>query len=168
MGILDVLFGKEVALIRACRKGNSDKAKKLLDEGVDPNTEKEGRGSAIQGAATSGYREVIELLIAHNADINAKDSDGMSALHWTAAVTDDSDMASFLIESGIDIEAQTNDGETALHTAVDNDHPAVVKVLLDKGANTEIKTKGKWWNEPKSALEVAEEKDLQNIIALFK
>ncbi|MEE3171543.1 MAG: ankyrin repeat domain-containing protein, partial [Pseudomonadota bacterium] len=38
-------------------------------------------------AAYWGHKEIVELLIAKNADINAKDEDGRTALDWAHGET---------------------------------------------------------------------------------
>jgi ankyrin repeat protein len=39
----------------------------------------------LHNAAVYGHTEVVELLIAKNADINAKDEDGRTALDWAVS-----------------------------------------------------------------------------------
>ena len=44
----------------------------------------------LYAAAIDGHREIAELLIAKGADVNAKDSIGMTALDWALAdIVDD-------------------------------------------------------------------------------
>ena len=39
-----------------------------------------------------------------------------------------------LLEAKANVDAKANDGRTALHWAAENGHEAVVKLLLEKGA----------------------------------
>lgn len=53
-------------------------AQRLLESGVDPNVE--WGGTALHAAANSPDAEMVTLLLAHGADISAKNEDGQTAL----------------------------------------------------------------------------------------
>ncbi|MDR2977965.1 MAG: ankyrin repeat domain-containing protein [Rickettsiales bacterium] len=83
-------------------------------------------------------RTDYERLIGEHADINAKDSQGRTALHY-AAYFNDTDMVELLLRAGADIDAQDNLGRTALHYAAYFNHTDMVELLLDAKAKTNIK-----------------------------
>jgi uncharacterized protein len=56
-----------------------DSVKVLLAAGVDVN-ERDSKGqTALYGAASSGWNELVKALVAHNADVMVKDSRGLTA-----------------------------------------------------------------------------------------
>ena len=78
------------------------------------------------------------LLVPYTADINLKNSDGWTALHYAAANGQDN-IAKFLIDHGVDLNATNEDGWTALHLLARNGHYSTVYTLLINSANPLIK-----------------------------
>jgi len=83
-------------------------------------------------AAINGHEDVVELLYANGADINAKNNSGYSPLQL-ALENNYEDVAEFLIVKGADVN--TNNGYSPLHYAVSHGRLDLVKLLLAKGAN---------------------------------
>lgn len=67
--------------------------------------------------------------------VNFKNGDGYSLLMLAKTA----EMSKLLIENGADVNYTANDGENALLIAVKNDNKEQVKVLLEAGANPEVK-----------------------------
>jgi ankyrin repeat protein len=65
----------ELALMDAARGGDIEAVKHHLAAGVDVNVIYKGQ-TPLHYAAAYGHKEIIELLIAKGADVNAKISDG--------------------------------------------------------------------------------------------
>ena len=77
----------------------------------------------------------IEKLLRAGADINFKDEDGNTLLHYAAA-SSHPEIVKFFIEQGLDLEAKRNLGATPLCVAAkESDSPAVLKTLIDAGAD---------------------------------
>ncbi len=74
------------------------------------------------------------LLLGHHADVNARQGDGATALHW-AAYHDDVAMAGALIRAGARVDAANDLGATPLHLACTNRSAAMVNRLLAAKAN---------------------------------
>ena len=78
-------------------------------------------------------------------NVNAKDQDGMTALHWAAGDNAlEIEIASLLLRHGADVNAKAVGkvlgGWTALHSAVKNNALEVVDLLLRHGADVNAKT----------------------------
>ncbi len=79
-------------------------------------------------------RDAVRNLLDQNADPNAPQADGMTALHW-AAHHDDADAVKLLIDAGADASARNRYGVTPLALACTNGNAAIVRALLDAGAD---------------------------------
>ena len=77
---------KTDALMAAARKGDAAAVAKLLDAGVDPNARTEYGATALHYAADKGHVEVVKVLIARKANVNAKDTFySATPLTWASA-----------------------------------------------------------------------------------
>ena len=65
----------------AAMLGNIEAVKQHLAAGTDVNA-KLGWMTPLHLAASEGHKEVVELLIANDADVNAKANDGETPLNW--------------------------------------------------------------------------------------
>ena len=68
-----------------------------------------------------------------------------------------------LLEKGVGVHVQDQDGRTPLFIAVRNDHPGVVKLLLDGGAIPDIPD-----DQGRTAVTVAKELGNEAILRLLK
>src|SRR5262245_4259907 len=65
---------KAEELSAAARRGDAETVKKLLDEGVDPNTKFRYDATALTYACDHGHLEVVKVLLEHGANVNVKDT----------------------------------------------------------------------------------------------
>ncbi len=128
----------------------------LLDAGARVNDQENTGKTALHWAAYNGDKEVIEMLIAHGAHVNAtckyllphsnqyyvEDFNNYTPLLF-AAEYGHAEATSALLYAGADINAATQDGRTALILASHYGHSNVVQVLLKKGADVNTKTTAK-------------------------
>ena len=62
-------------------------------------------GTFLHWAAAGGQNEIVELLIAKGADVNATDGDGDTPLHLAGNSTATKEIAELLIAEGADVNA---------------------------------------------------------------
>ena len=73
-------------------------------------------------------------LLQASSDVNARQVDGMTALHW-AAYHDDADLVERFVDAGADVHAENRYGVTALSLAAENANVEMVERLLAAGAD---------------------------------
>ena len=87
--------------------------------------------TALHFAAENNHPDLVELLLEHGSDKEAR-SDG----NWTpllnAARDGHSAVVDFLLKAGSQVNARTSTGMTALHWAAENGHIDVVKRILQE------------------------------------
>jgi ankyrin repeat protein len=153
--------GGTTALSAATGANDSASVRLLLDKGVDVNLSGVALGLGIGGqtplmnAASHGNVEVMKLLMAKKADVNAvgipelgRVKNGPIALGSMTALLSavaygGADAVKLLLDAGADPNAKDVRGMTPLMLAVATDRPdpRVVRMLIEKGANPQIKSK---------------------------
>ncbi len=90
--------------------------------------------SDVADAAMKGNRDAVRSLLQQNANVNAPQVDGTTALHW-AVRADDLETADLLIRAGANVSAANRDGATPLLLAAVNGNAAMLEVLIKAGAD---------------------------------
>lgn len=124
----------------AARYGDLPMARALLKEnpGLAFSTDLNGR-TALHLAAANGQLTVAELLLAYNANVNARSASHTTPLH-EAAGAGHKEVAELLLTHSADINARDNRGGTPLHWAVLTNRRLVVEMLLARHAAVNAKT----------------------------
>lgn len=118
-------------------------ALQAMDSNVNQNLQ-------LIGAAEQGNMQQIEELLAQDADVDAQDEHGYTALIW-AAINGHREICELLIAHQIDINTQGKDGWTALMYAARDGRLQIVQLLLERGASVTIAN-----NDHNTALMLAE------------
>jgi len=97
--------------------------------------------TALHVAARTDCSCILDQLLKHGVDINAKDSTGYAPLH-TAVQHLRFNAAERLISAGANVNQKNNTGNTPLHCAIVSDDddvsPTIVRMLLDHGADVRV------------------------------
>lgn len=109
--------------------------KQELAKGADVDAEDDvSRKPIMYAVVYNGKPDVIEALLAADADVNDTcTEDGMSVLMY-AAMFDMPEMIEFLIQNGANINARDYEGATALNYAQAEGHEEAVQKLIELGA----------------------------------
>jgi len=147
--------GATAALIAAANANDNAMMKLLFEQGADAK----GKGmfgfTALLASASYGNVEMVKLLLARGADVNAqsapvfekvKNGDiGIGSLTpLLLSVTSGSpEVVRMLLDAGADINVRDVRGMTPIMLAVATDHPneKIVRMLLAKGAAMDAKSK---------------------------
>lgn len=91
-------------------------------------------------AAAAFRRPIARLLIAHGADVRARNRRGAEPLHYAADANHwdpaaQAETVAYLLSAGADANALDKSGVSPLHRAVRTRSAAAVKALLDGGAD---------------------------------
>lgn len=144
-------------IISAAKAGQTDKVKELLADSADVNVRDKKERTALMYAGDLGNLACVQLLIAANADLQAKDAIGETVLTLTATPeTGQSKEQAVrkmeaLLGAGADMNHGTNQGRTALMGAALSGNPAIVKLLLAAKADMTARD-----NEERTALDLAQ------------
>uniref|UniRef100_A0A0G4HNR4 Uncharacterized protein n=1 Tax=Chromera velia CCMP2878 TaxID=1169474 RepID=A0A0G4HNR4_9ALVE len=134
------------AVHHAAVGGNMETVLALLRRGVDVNCrDDKGRTpifcTVMQGRGTARDNvEVAECFLSWGADLNARNSDGCTILHFSVAHGAEK-VAELVLDRGVDVNATDNEGNTALHSLC-IEEPSystqpksvdIARLLLDRG-----------------------------------
>lgn len=99
----------------------------------------------FEAAAFGDVDRLTEILSGEASLVNSYSGDGFTALHF-AAFFGRPDAAALLIERGAEVDAFGRGWMTgtAMHSAVSRRHADVVRVLLDAGANPNVRQSAGW------------------------
>src|ERR1700674_3283891 len=92
-------------------------------------------GRDVADAAKKGDKAAVRTLLAQKADVNARQPDGDTALHW-AAWRDDVELAAMLLRAGANANAANLTGATPLSLASVNGNAAIIELLLKAGVDS--------------------------------
>ncbi|MFS0918991.1 ankyrin repeat domain-containing protein [Brevibacillus sp. 179-C 1.1 NHS] len=149
-------------LFDAAEVGDTELVRKIVTKQPELLQEKdEYEFSVLHGAVMTDDIDLIAYLVAHGADVNAKNDEGITPLHIVLYP----EVAEILIAHGADIHASAYDGSTVLHTQVADgeERVDVVEVLLAKGANPNQKN-----NAGQTPYDIARGREDVEMMALFE
>lgn len=133
-------FNDKTALYIAAQKGSLEAVKSLLAAGNgDINIATTEGATSLHCAANEGHADIVSLLLANGADVNATYYGATPLL--MAAQAGHAEIVRMLLAHGADCSALCKD-VSPLYLATQNGHLEVVKILLDAGADIDHLTNG--------------------------
>lgn len=123
--------------------GDLPKVKRALANGADVNFKLRGI-TPLMRASTWAHKDIVQLLLAKGADVNAKSNSGSTALIYASMANptaNQREVVQLLLANGADVNAKSEDGWTALMDASARGNLEVVQLLLAKGADVNAKNK---------------------------
>lgn len=138
------------ALQCAARFGHSDTVIYLLRSGADVNIVEGEHGTAVRAAVLGGYMEVVDALIEHGADVNTRKLKNDYLILQTGLDLGHYKIVENLIAAGADVHSLSrrhrwnskfaDEGGSALHAACALKQEAVVRKLIEYGADIALET----------------------------
>ena len=127
----------------ASRGGYTDLVRLLLDHGTNVNAPDEWGQTALHKASFQGQTEIVKLLLEGGANVDVPGQGNVGTKGWTpllfAARGGHLETVQLLLNHDADVkvksEVEPREDFTALHLAIYYEHPQVVKVLLERGAD---------------------------------
>ncbi|CAO1361983.1 unnamed protein product [Diamesa serratosioi] len=110
----------ETPLHIAAKKGDSESIRKLLDQGINPNTSDFAGWTPLHEAANHGHYNVAVILVKAGANVNAQAMDDVTPLH-DACLVGQLKMVKMLLEKGADPQLKNKKGKTPQDVA----HPSL-------------------------------------------
>ncbi len=172
-----------MALLLACAKGDTDKAKSLIEKGANVNFYTNyGHKTPLMFTCENYMFQTVKQLVEHGANINEKD-EGYSQTPLYYAITGDItnktkevnnkkiEIIKYLIENGANIDEdipiylnhETIKNYSILMHACDHNDVDVVKILLENGAKVNTKN-----SRGTTALHRAKQTGNKELIELLK
>ncbi|MCJ1377232.1 hypothetical protein MMC17_000324 [Xylographa soralifera] len=156
----------QTPLLLAARKGHKLVVDQLIGKGASISIKGYRGASLLQYAVQSTNLELVLSVLATNPDIEWKDLDRETALHYVmrskATEPIRVSIARLLLGRRSFIDAKNRDGRTSLHLASREGHEEMVRMLLQAGANAAIKDQ--WQKTPR---DLALRKGYKNVAQLL-
>ncbi|KAH0537558.1 hypothetical protein FGG08_005657 [Glutinoglossum americanum] len=151
---------------RAVYHNSIESVEFLLDAGVDPNEKRDEFWSPLTTAIRDDHPEVISLLLSRGADPNLKGQDVPLAmavkrpellkqliaggadisrykgLIERAVYHNSIESVEFLLDAGVDPNEKRDEFWSPLTTAIRDDHPEIISLLLSRGADPNLEGQG--------------------------
>lgn len=134
------------ALMAAARSGRLEVVRRLRDAGGRVDAETRQGNTALMYAGSGCHPEVIAFLLSTGADANHANRAGETALLWAIpaswpaeAPPCAADGVNRLLAAGAGVNTRSRDGETPLHAAIGRKQLSLVRLLLLRGADPNLK-----------------------------
>jgi ankyrin repeat protein len=159
-----VARGAALTLFEACAAGEVERVERLLAGGAAVNAYSTDGWTPLHLAAFFGHGAIVELLLAHGAEVGARSRNANANTPLHAALAGNHKIAAgLLIGHGADVNAADAGGWRPLHLAAANDNLDALKALIAEGADVSAANA-----EGKRPLSLAQEKNHREAAALLR
>lgn len=146
---------KDSPLHIAAANGDLDLVKLLVEKKANVTQSDRYGMTPLIVAAVNGHTAILQYLLQHGAKIDHKDQFGRDALAWCAISGREKALRTLLVHTPAPaVDVADHEGRTPLLHAAAGNHPNIITILLEKGADPKHKDK-----QGKTALDLAREKD---------
>lgn len=128
-------------LWRYHNKYEEDKIATLIEDGADPNSSDGYGDTALSYACRFGLIRLVELLLQKGADPNQLNRRQLNAFMFTLKMGEkvSDEIFKLLVKSNLHINQCDDGGRNALRYAIHYDKPHIADLLIDAGADPEVK-----------------------------
>lgn len=123
----------------AAAGGKTEMVELLLSNGASIDSIDSAGRTPLMWAADQGRTEMVKLLLKHKADINAETKTGWTAFRY-AVQSGQPDMVK-LFQGKVPVDQLDKDGFAALHRAASGGQAKSVQILVDAGADVNVRHK---------------------------
>uniref|UniRef100_A0A7S2CJ86 Uncharacterized protein n=1 Tax=Haptolina brevifila TaxID=156173 RepID=A0A7S2CJ86_9EUKA len=153
----------DTELHKCVKNGDTAIALDIINDGADVNALGAQGRTALHRALGGGYFECAKMLLDNGADPNIADAMKRTSLHWAVLGTGGEECAGLLFEVGAGnamLNTPSKSGSTPLHCAITSGRAELARLLLDQGADPELKDE-----TGKSAVELAKANGMKDLFS---
>ena len=150
----------EDSFVQRALRGNNLAVKLFLLSGMSPDTK--NKSGALALVAAGNHTEILEILLNGGANVNERNSEGITAL-MAASASGNIASINLLYSRHASVNEKANNGVTALILAVGGNKYNAVKQLLLLGANPNVEDEN-----GRTPLKLAELTGNKDIVSLLK
>eukprot|EP01103_Thecamoeba_quadrilineata_P010302 TRINITY_DN2181_c0_g1_i2.p1 TRINITY_DN2181_c0_g1~~TRINITY_DN2181_c0_g1_i2.p1 ORF type:complete len:251 (+),score=61.88 TRINITY_DN2181_c0_g1_i2:799-1551(+) len=123
----------------ACHSGDFELLQFLIEKGAQVETSNHQADSALCVSCFRGHEKTTELLLKHNANVRHKNCQNNGPLHMAAGISKNLNIVKLLLRYSAPVNDIGMLGKTPLHLAYHARSQPIIQVLLEHGADTNIK-----------------------------